>query len=107
MFDEREALVAAIAANPDDDTPRLIFADWLQEHGEDDRAEFIRLECELARRRLEYVTDSSLPDDFKAAREVSRNLLDRERQHWFGAFYRALGTEEVRSGSPSLGRRLW
>ncbi len=39
---EREAFMRAICDNPDDDTPRLVFADWLQENGEEDRAEFIR-----------------------------------------------------------------
>jgi uncharacterized protein (TIGR02996 family) len=42
---EREALLAAVCEHPDDDTPRLVFADWLDEHGEPDRAEFIRLQC--------------------------------------------------------------
>lgn len=36
--------------NPDDDTPRLILADWLDEYGEPERAELIRVQCELARR---------------------------------------------------------
>jgi uncharacterized protein (TIGR02996 family) len=31
---EREAFIAAICAEPDDDTCRLAFADWLDEHGE-------------------------------------------------------------------------
>ncbi len=51
-MDERRALMAAIIANPDDDTPRLVFADWLQEHGDEHdraRAEFIRLQVETAR----------------------------------------------------------
>ena len=43
------ALLAAILANPDDNLPRLVLADWLQEHGEDERAELIRIECEMAR----------------------------------------------------------
>jgi uncharacterized protein (TIGR02996 family) len=47
MTDE-DALLAAIVAHPDDDTPRLVYADWLDEHGQPDRAEFIRLQCELA-----------------------------------------------------------
>jgi uncharacterized protein (TIGR02996 family) len=42
--------LAAIRAAPDDDAPRLIYADWLDEHGEPERAEFIRVQCELARR---------------------------------------------------------
>jgi uncharacterized protein (TIGR02996 family) len=46
---ERRAFLAAIVAAPDDDTPRLVFADWLDEHGEHDRAEYIRLECQSAR----------------------------------------------------------
>ena len=44
------ALLAAIRAAPADDAPRLVYADWLDEHGQPERAEFIRLQCELARR---------------------------------------------------------
>jgi uncharacterized protein (TIGR02996 family) len=36
-----------ILAHAEDDTPRLIYADWLEERG-DPRAEFIRVQCELA-----------------------------------------------------------
>jgi uncharacterized protein (TIGR02996 family) len=45
---EREALLRAVCNNPDDDTSRLVFADWLQENGEEARAEFIRLQVRLA-----------------------------------------------------------
>jgi uncharacterized protein (TIGR02996 family) len=37
-----------IVAHPDDDAPRLIFADWLEEHGDGDRAEFIRVQIQRA-----------------------------------------------------------
>jgi uncharacterized protein (TIGR02996 family) len=43
------ALLAAIRAAPDDDAPRLVYADWLDEHGQPERAEFIRVQCALAR----------------------------------------------------------
>jgi uncharacterized protein (TIGR02996 family) len=46
---DRAAFIAAIAANPDDDLPRRIFADWLDENGDPARAEFIRLQCAAAR----------------------------------------------------------
>ncbi|VTR96727.1 Repeat-companion domain protein OS=Isosphaera pallida (strain ATCC 43644 / DSM 9630 / IS1B) GN=Isop_0391 PE=4 SV=1 [Gemmata massiliana] len=49
MSDET-ALLAAIYANPDEDTPRLVYADWLDEHGDPARAEFIRVQIELASR---------------------------------------------------------
>ena len=42
-------LLAAIIADPKNDDIRLIAADWLDEHGECDRAEFIRVQVELAR----------------------------------------------------------
>ena len=43
-----EAFLQAIIANPVDDAPRLIYADWLEERG-DPRGEFIRVQCDLAR----------------------------------------------------------
>ena len=45
---EREALTAAVLADPDDDLPRLVFADWLDERGEAARARFIRAQLALA-----------------------------------------------------------
>jgi uncharacterized protein (TIGR02996 family) len=44
MSDEA-ALLAAIIAHPDENTPRLMYADWLDENGQPERAEFIRLQC--------------------------------------------------------------
>jgi uncharacterized protein (TIGR02996 family) len=38
-----------IVANIDDDTPRLVYADWLMENGQDDRAEFIRVQIQRTR----------------------------------------------------------
>lgn len=52
MTPDREALLAAIAAAPADDLPRLVYADWLEEgNGSGDRdaatVEFIRATCGL------------------------------------------------------------
>src|SRR5437879_720363 len=44
-----DAFLADILEHPDDDTPRLVYADWLDEHGQAERAEFIRVQCELER----------------------------------------------------------
>jgi uncharacterized protein (TIGR02996 family) len=52
-MDVQAALLAAIADRPDDDTPRLVYADWLDDHADDAadpdaaraRAEFIRVQC--------------------------------------------------------------
>lgn len=45
---ERAAFMAAICQTPADDTARLVFADWLEENGEPERAEFIRVGVTLA-----------------------------------------------------------
>ncbi|VTU00639.1 Leucine-rich repeat-containing protein typical subtype OS=Herpetosiphon aurantiacus (strain ATCC 23779 / DSM 785) GN=Haur_4051 PE=4 SV=1: LRR_6 [Gemmataceae bacterium] len=41
------ALYRAVIADPADDTPRLVYADWLEEHDRGEEAEFIRLGCRL------------------------------------------------------------
>jgi|GEM_PF-7043995 len=91
MSDET-ALLRAIAANPDEDTPRLAYADWLDEHhpppakrgrgksrkpteSGNPRAAFIRGQIELAR----------LKDDSMHRREVAfrcRQLLDAHEEEW-------------------------
>src|SRR5262245_35296327 len=47
-----EALIRSVFQNPEDDTPRLVFADFLEENNEPDRASLIRLQCELAREKF-------------------------------------------------------
>lgn len=37
---DRDALVAAVLANPAEDTPRLVYADWLDDHDEPELAAF-------------------------------------------------------------------
>lgn len=56
MDAEERALLTAIVAHPDEDAPRLIYADWLDEHAStlpptrraSDRAELIRVQVELS-----------------------------------------------------------
>lgn len=50
MSDDGPALLRAILEAPADDAPRLVYADWLEENGQTERAEFIRTQIELVRR---------------------------------------------------------
>jgi uncharacterized protein (TIGR02996 family) len=70
-----QAFLRAILAEPDDDTPRLVYADWLDEHGQGERAEFIRLQIERARRPIEDPAHAT-----PTARESA--LLDAHREDW-------------------------
>lgn len=85
-----DAFLADILEHPKDDTPRLIYADWLEEHGESERAAFIRVQCELA-----TVDDGSgsppvQPNNagmplgrWSDLRQRERELLDKYRREWF------------------------
>lgn len=46
---DHDALLAAICAEPDEDTLRLAYADWLEEHERADQAAFVRAQVQLAR----------------------------------------------------------
>ena len=85
MSDET-ALLAAIRTNPDEDTPRLVFADWLDEHDQPERAEFIRLQCEVAR----------LPPGKEASAKAKKAdaLLKANKGAWFGSLVKAFNLIE-------------
>ena len=93
MLTQDEAFLQAILEQPDDDTPRLIYADWLEEQG-DPRGEFIRIQCALA---------GLPPDDARrpelGAREAA--LLESHREAWLEPL-RGLGSGAL----PSLWDRL-
>src|SRR5262245_47210872 len=72
-----EPFLAAINAHLDDDTPRLVFADWLQENGDEARAEFIRIQCEMNH------------GDFARDRRADA-LLAEHRKRWLRGFPKVL-----------------
>jgi uncharacterized protein (TIGR02996 family) len=72
---ENPAFLEAILEAPNDDGPRLVYADWLEERGDADRAEIIRVQCGLARLRYDDDRVSDLQ-----AREY--RLLSRHFTAW-------------------------
>ena len=79
---DRDSFIAAIAAAPDDDLPRLVFADWLDEHGEGERAEFVRGHIALA--HAEPGQRAELYDHWHP-------LFDLNTPTWLKPFVAALG----------------
>lgn len=73
MTTELDALLASVRAAPADDLPRLVVADWLEEHGEPDRAEFIRVQVRLASLRSTPAAGTILTREFTemAGREIA------------------------------------
>ncbi len=71
-----DALTAAVIASPADDLPRLVYADWCDENGQPERAEFIRVQCALAR-------PDGLPADRLADLRIrEQTLLDVHGEAW-------------------------
>lgn len=90
--EEEQAFFRAIRARPDDDLPRLVYADWLDEHDEHDRAQFIRIQCELASGTND---GEPLSDERRRALEAREaELFAGHRAEW-EAPLRALGATSV------------
>jgi uncharacterized protein (TIGR02996 family) len=122
MSDEA-ALLAAIVAHADEDTPRLVYADWLDEHGDSPgpagragsspgagpgsnaaRAAFIRVQCRLADmppNDPDWV-DLVEQQDELVARLQHRlaKLSPKEDEFYFGLAFLSKHEEPFRRGFP-------
>ncbi len=86
---DRESFIRMILAHPDDDGPRLVYADWLEEEGEADRAEFIRIQIESATIRhngTEEDAECQTCALIKPLKERERELFEQSPQthSWLG-----------------------
>jgi uncharacterized protein (TIGR02996 family) len=82
----RNDLFRAVCEHPDEDAPRLVFADWLEEHGEAERAEFIR---------VHVATDRMPKDDPNYTRLMQRRgeLFARNNRDWHAGLPKLPGVE--------------
>jgi len=78
-----EGFLRAIRDNPDDDGSRLVYADWLEEHG-DERGEFIRLQCALATMPTDDPQRPELETRQKQLLGDQKFRWDRLRPEWVG-----------------------
>jgi uncharacterized protein (TIGR02996 family) len=81
------ALLAAVWESPHDDTPRLVYADWLEENGDPDRAAFVRVQCELA-------TLDEDDDRYEAVKAREQELWAAHGQAWAAALPRGVRLPE-------------
>ncbi len=90
---DREALLAAIWAAPHDDLPRLVYADWLDENGQPERAEFIRLQIDRAVR--EAVGDDVTAEAWRWEQE----LVTRHGARWLAEVKEVKVARQIVTGS--------
>jgi len=87
-MDEETAFLRGIAASPEDDLPRLVYADWLEER-DDPRHEFLRL---AVRAHSETTKPSDLPSPLNRLCEL-RRIVSPE---WVRQVHPALAMDDVR-----------
>lgn len=81
----RQDLWAEIVANPDDDEPRLVYADWLEENGLADQAKFIRRHIQLShdpRQDIELTLEEHLQRPGHIERSIKEQLCHEQRKSW-------------------------
>ena len=81
-----------IMENPEDDTLRLVYADWLEERG-DPRGELIRVQCAIAAMKREK------DQGWGPLRSRERKLLKQHLKIWLGNELHALVTRDAASRS--------
>jgi uncharacterized protein (TIGR02996 family) len=76
----RDGFLQDILANPDEDASRLVFADWLDENGDPEWAEFIRVQ--IQRLRTPMADDYSNEEEINALRRREGYLLAKQQAAW-------------------------
>src|SRR5262249_13695791 len=85
---DRDALLAAVIAEPDDDGARLVYADFLEERGDTARAQFLRTQVALAKMPADDPRHIGLYAKY-------RQLLDEHGEAWADDVFGRQGVREV------------
>ncbi|WP_029630127.1 TIGR02996 domain-containing protein [Zavarzinella formosa] len=97
MHPEQAALWETIRENPHDDAPRLIYADWLEENDDPDRAEFIRRQVDDA----QMEACGGIDDRFVENRLRCRELFQTHQRKWWTPLHKFLDDTDFVRGFPS------
>jgi uncharacterized protein (TIGR02996 family) len=101
MTDDELGFFRAARDQPADDTIRLVYADWLDEHGTEAyeaQARFVRTQVERSRLSLDDPRRVQLLD-------AEANLLQAYRREWNGRIHRWLHAQGMRNAWKA--RRSW
>ncbi|MBY0458183.1 MAG: TIGR02996 domain-containing protein, partial [Gemmataceae bacterium] len=106
-MNDHDALLRAIGEHPEEDTPRLVYADWLEENDQPERADFVRNQIALGQPGL--TNDERYPLVMKNVHYLRewvpywRGQLPRIEGVEWGDFRRGLIEEvQARDGSPVI-----
>src|SRR5438270_11489286 len=80
MHTTEEGLLRAIGDEPEEDSHRLVYADWLEENGQAERAELIRVQCALTGRVWQSEEYPVANEEHLRKRE--EHLLEEQGEDW-------------------------
>lgn len=108
---EQQALLAAIIADPADDLPRMLYANYLDENyldenGESERAEFVRVQLQLARPKMDCHHHPWAPAgapwcEVCQLRQREDVLLFSHEQSWHPCYWQMLKTHHATWNVPN------
>lgn len=97
-------LLGLVLAAPDDDEPRLVYADWLSEQG-DPRGEFIQIQCMLGRALLgagaKYASREGRKLPYESRQELEareKELVKKHEAEWLAPIRRYIRQWQLRRG---------
>lgn len=94
-----DAFMTAIRTAPEDDAIRLIYADWLDDQGDQARAEFIRMEVRMAMLNLRNEADWN---EWKQLFPQVTALWQAHHRQWMEEYFPELGiTDDVYQVGPA------
>lgn len=97
---DHAAFLRACAEEPRNHFPRLVYADWLEEVGEVDQAEYVRLSVELAGRESDPKSEDDR--DTRRLRHRCQTLAKAGRPTWIGRYHRLFNDAGLRN---AIGRK--
>jgi uncharacterized protein (TIGR02996 family) len=103
IMSERDALIQALRRYPSDETLRLIFADWLHEHGEEELESILR--SDHGETCLQVFASRPEGSDFDSTVQnafIMAKLFDRSRSEIISFIYRGVdfGLSAIESLQP-------
>jgi uncharacterized protein (TIGR02996 family) len=99
---DHAALLRAILVDPADDAPRLVLADWLDENGEPERAEFIRLDI-AARRNPRSAASANVAARWKCSIYAIRHIRELTCSAWPADLRQTFQWDRMTRSGPAYG----
>lgn len=93
------ALLESVLLNPADDAPRGILADWLDDHDQPERAEFIRIQLKLAANWPDHIT-INCPCEGCGLHGRAGLLAGDHGREWFGPVWNHVSLNNWYRGWP-------